>query len=216
MSDERDIAEILQQLVLVLVPLILSLAVHEFAHAATARLLGDRTAEKQGRFTLNPLSHIDPFGSLIVPGMLVLMGTGVWFGWAKPVPFNPANFTRKIRMKHGILITAAAGPLSNLALATLAALVYHMAGTTNEALLTLITTMVVLNIALFLFNLLPVPPLDGSKVVYGLLPDAAHKYLGVFEKNPWIAPVAFIAVFFMAGRIIGPPLRDLTALMLGL
>jgi Zn-dependent protease len=197
--------DLMLHLVLVLVPMILSLSVHEFAHAAAASLLGDDTAERQGRFTLNPISHIDPIGTLLLPALLVMSGSGIFFGWAKPVPFNPVQFNRKIRMKHGILLTAIAGPLSNLVLAVLSALLLAVlpAADASSALL---HTMVYLNVALFFFNMLPVPPLDGSKVAFGLLPDSANSALRVFERHTWVAPALFLGVFFFAGRIIGAPI----------
>ena len=175
--------EMLVQLVTVLVPLILSLTVHEYAHAATAKLLGDDTAEREGRFTLDPMSHIDPFGSLALPALLVLMNTGFWFGWAKPVPYNPLRFSRKIRMKHGVLLVAIAGPLSNLLLAVVCAALFSMFHA-HEAARSLLGTCVLLNVLLFLFNLLPVPPLDGSKVAYGLMPDRWNDVLEFFTSRP--------------------------------
>jgi Zn-dependent protease len=202
-------AETVQQLVLVLVPLILSLTVHEFAHAATARWLGDDTASLAGRFTLNPASHIDPMGSIILPAVLVLSGSGFWFGWARPVPFNANRFTRKLRMKHGILLTAAAGPLSNLLLAALCAVAYGQLSD-NEAAAALLNTSVQINVLLCVFNFLPVPPLDGSKVAWGLLPDRTIERLRFFEEQTWIAPTAFLAIFLFGGPLIGPPIRAIS------
>lgn len=197
--------DLLRNLALVLVPMILSLSVHEFAHAAVAAFLGDDTAERQGRYTLNPISHIDPIGTLLLPALLVLSGSGLFFGWAKPVPFNPVNFKRGIRMKHGILLTAIAGPLSNLVLAVLSAALLAVIPA-NDATSALLHTMVFLNVALFFFNLLPIPPLDGSKVAYGLLPDSANGLLRAVEKHRWVVPVLFLFVFLFAGRIIGAPI----------
>jgi Zn-dependent protease len=198
-----------QQLALVLVPLILSLTIHEYAHAATALWLGDETAKEQGRFTLNPVSHIDPMGSLALPAILVIANTGFWFGWARPVPYNGARFTRKISMKHGVLLTAAAGPLSNLALAAICAFAYgHLAD--NEAAAALLQVSVEINVLLFVFNFLPVPPLDGSKVAWGLIPDRYLRHLRIFEEQTWIAPTVFLAIFFFAGPVIGPPIRGIT------
>lgn len=207
--------EMLIQLVTVLVPLILSLTVHEYAHAAVAKLLGDDTAEREGRFTLDPTSHIDPFGSLALPALLVLMNTGFWFGWAKPVPYNPLRFSRKIRMKHGVLLVAAAGPISNLLLAVLCAALFSVFDG-HEAARTLLGTCVLLNVLLFLFNLLPIPPLDGSKVAYGLMPDRWDSVLTFFQSRPYIAPMAFIMVFFFAGEVIGPPMMAITEFLLTL
>lgn len=198
-----------QQLALVLVPLILSLTVHEYAHAATAFWLGDDTASRQGRFTLNPISHIDPMGSLLLPALLVVSGSGFWFGWARPVPFNALQFTRRIRMKHGVLLTAAAGPLSNLVLAALCAVAYGFLAD-DEAAAALLRTGVEINVLLFVFNFLPVPPLDGSKVAWGLLPDRALQKLTFFEEQTWIAPTAFLAIFLFGGQLIGPPIRAIS------
>jgi len=201
--------ETVQQLVLVLVPLILSLTVHEYAHAATARWLGDDTASREGRYTLNPASHIDPMGSLILPAVLVVSGSTFWFGWARPVPFNAVRFTRKIRMKHGVLLTAAAGPLSNLLLAAICAFAYGKLAH-NEAAAALLSTSVEINVLLCVFNFLPVPPLDGSKVVWGLLPDHTIQKLRFFEEQTWIAPTAFLAIFLFGGALIGPPIRTIS------
>jgi len=207
--------EMLVQLVTVLVPLILSLTVHEYAHAAAAKWLGDDTAEREGRFTLDPMSHIDPFGSLLLPALLVVMNTGFWFGWAKPVPYNPLKFSRKVRMKHGVLIVAAAGPLSNLLLAILCAALFSLLGDHGAA-RSFLGTCVLLNVLLFLFNLLPVPPLDGSKVAYGLLPDRWDGVLVFFRERPYMAPMAFLAIFFFAGDLIGPPMIAISEFLIRL
>ncbi|MGB0589108.1 MAG: site-2 protease family protein [Myxococcota bacterium] len=207
--------DMMVQLVTVLVPLILSLTVHEYAHAAMAKALGDDTAERQGRFTLDPMSHIDPIGSLALPALLVLMNTGFWFGWAKPVPYDPLRFSSKIRMKHGVLLVAAAGPLSNLLLAVLSAALLS-AFPENEAARAFLGTCVLLNVLLFLFNLLPIPPLDGSKVAYGLIPDRWNGVLSFFRSKPYIAPMAFMMVFLVGGRLIGPPMMAITEFLISL
>ncbi len=205
--------EILKKLVLVLVPLILSLAVHEFAHAAMVRALGDDTATRRGRFTLNPLSHIDPLGSLLLPTLLVISGSGFWFGWAKPVPFDPSRFRPGIRPKTGVLLTAAAGPISNLVLAALAAaLIGVFPG--HGAVGALLHATLILNVTLFLFNLLPIPPLDGASVIIGLMPDRADRLVAFFRARRWIALVAFVLVFFFAGNLIGRPIMGLSRLLL--
>jgi Zn-dependent protease len=207
--------DMLVQLITVLVPLVLSLTVHEYAHAAMAKALGDDTAERQGRFTLDPMSHIDPIGSLALPALLVLMNTGFWFGWAKPVPYDPLRFTSKIRMKHGVLLVAAAGPLSNLLLAVLSAALLS-AFPDNDAARSFLSTCVLLNVLLFLFNLLPIPPLDGSKVAYGLLPDRWGGVLRFFQSKPYIAPMAFMMIFLVGGRLIGPPMMAISEFLISL
>lgn len=167
--------------VMMLVPLVLSLTVHEWAHAWSAFKLGDDTAARMGRLTLNPIAHIDPIGTLLLPLL------GIPFGWAKPVPVNPVRFTRRISMRAGMMITAAAGPISNVILAILSTVIAGllwrfrptlMLGSLDEAtgamsdsgLATFLQMTIAMNVALALFNLLPFPPLDGSRVVDGLMP----------------------------------------------
>ncbi|GMV43592.1 MAG: site-2 protease family protein [Myxococcales bacterium] len=197
-----------QDLVLVLVPMILSLTVHEFAHAATARALGDRTAESQGRLTLNPVSHIDPFGTLLLPAILVLSGSGFFFGWARPVPYDPRGFRASVGARLGTLLTAAAGPASNLVLAVLAALVLNIAlggvASTSPA-AGLLVRMVFINVILALFNLIPMPPLDGSKVLHSLFPGPVGRVYARLQQNPLVGMGVFLMVVLLAGRIIGPP-----------
>jgi Zn-dependent protease len=156
------------------VPVLLSLTVHEWAHAWAAWQLGDDTAKRMGRLTLNPLAHMDPVGTFLLPLM------GVPFGWAKPVPVNPLQFTRNVSLRFGMLLVAAAGPISNAILAILSWLGLRLilqpqfAGLLPSlgALPALLFVLIQINIALGLFNLFPIPPLDGSKIVDGLVPDS--------------------------------------------
>jgi Zn-dependent protease len=157
--------------VLNLIVLVLSLTVHEFFHAWSAWRLGDDTAARMGRLTLNPVPHIDPIGTLLLP----LMGAPI--GWAKPVPVNPANFRRGISMSTGDTLVSMAGPLSNLGLGLLAAVVFGLlarfspgsigAGTPAAGLL---ARLMLVNAGLALFNLLPIPPLDGGHVAANHMP----------------------------------------------
>ena len=161
------------------VVLILSLTVHEWAHAAEARRLGDTTAEAQGRLSLDPLVHLDAVGTVLLPFL------GVPFGWAKPVPVEPLRFRRDVSLRWGLLRTAAAGPLSNLAVAALTGGLWWALDrlSPGAALPTLLARFAQVNLALALFNMLPIPPLDGSRVVAGLLPEPwASRYarLGTF------------------------------------
>ncbi len=194
--------------ILVLVPMILSLTVHEFAHAWMGKRLGDTTAEELGRLTLNPLPHIDPIGTLLLPLLLMTKGLG-YFGWAKPVPFNPARFRRDITMRTGTMLVALAGPVSNLLLALaslgiLSALVHT--GTldaTPQALLTLLTTMIGINIGLFVFNMIPVAPLDGQKILAGLLPGTtAIQFDRINARFGWIALLLLLA---FGGELLARP-----------
>ena len=166
-----------------IIPLVFAIVFHEVSHGYVAKLLGDRTAQERGRLTLNPLRHVDPFGTLILPGFLSLVGAPV-FGWAKPVPVN----ARRLRNpRYGMMVVAAAGPGSNFIMAAIAALALGplvarygilevqqgIAGFIEANLINFIG----LNVFLALFNLLPIPPFDGSHIVEGLLPRAgARKY----------------------------------------
>lgn len=192
--------------------LVLSLTVHEFFHAWTAHRLGDDTAARMGRLTLNPLPHLDLFGTVILP----LMNAPI--GWAKPVPVNPANFRRDVRMSTGDILVSIAGPLSNLGLALLAGIIYGMLlrwapgiverGTAPRALL---IRLVMLNVGLAIFNIIPVPPLDGSHVLGTLVPD---RHRDVWAQFARIAPVLLFGVVLLAPevlwRVIGPPIDYLT------
>ncbi len=158
-----------------LIPLWLSLSVHEWAHAWTARRLGDDTAERLGRLTLNPLAHVDPVGTLLLPLL------GVPFGWAKPVPVQPHRFHPGVTMRTGMMLTAVAGPIANLCLAgiciVLLAVVVRFRPDAlghGQAAGLLLQTMVFLNVVLAVFNALPIPPLDGSRVADALVPEAVR------------------------------------------
>ncbi|CAN5889104.1 site-2 protease family protein [soil metagenome] len=170
----------IETIVYVLPVLLFSVIVHECAHGYVAEWWGDPTARMLGRLTLNPLPHIDVFGSILVPGMLLLSGSGILFGWAKPVPVTPENF-RDRRM--GDITVSMAGPVSNILLALGFAGVLAVAGLLaggagpSEAVWRLCTYGILLNFVLAVFNLLPIPPLDGSHVVANLLPrPAAYAY----------------------------------------
>ena len=170
------------QAMTVLIPMILSLTVHEFAHAFTAKRLGDDTAERMGRLNLNPIAHADLFGTIIMP-MLSLVSGGMgmavpFFGWAKPVPVDAGRFRRTVSVRWGSALVAAAGPLSNLLMALLCAgllsVVAHQGPGTAFAAhmppsVELLLMMVRINAALFVFNLIPIYPLDGQKVLSGFL-----------------------------------------------
>jgi Zn-dependent protease len=159
-----------------ILPLIFAIVFHEVAHGWVARLLGDPTALEARRLTFNPLRHVDPIGTIVLPGMLALAG-GPVFGWAKPVPVNKWLLTNP---RFGMMAVAAAGPATNFVLATIAAIVLGLmirfdlvGGVLARFTIANLANFVTINIFLALFNLLPVPPFDGSHIVEGLLPRAA-------------------------------------------
>jgi Zn-dependent protease len=190
----------LRERLLGVIVLVLSLTVHEWAHAFSARLLGDDTAEREGRLTLNPIAHIDPIGTLLLPMM------GVLFGWARPVPVNPTRFRRDVNMQTGMMITAAAGPFSNVVLAFLAVLIYGLLLKFNAPFLSaqpavraLLSSTMGANVGLAVFNMLPIPPLDGSRVVDGLMP---YRHRNTWESFTRMAPLVLLAVILMP-RFVG-------------
>ena len=181
-----------------------ALVFHEFMHGFAAYLLGDKTAASQGRLSLNPLKHLDPFGTVILPGLLILMG-GPIFGYAKPVPYNPRNFKDP---RKGDLIVGLAGPMGNFLLAAIAAIIYAVMGLfytpsgIDFALIIyalylplLITT----NLYLMFFNLLPIPPLDGSSIFALILP---RKYLPKYYQIQRYALPIFLIVLFLVPYVL--------------
>lgn len=163
------------------VVLVLSLTVHEWAHAWQANRLGDDTARLQGRMSLHPFAHLDPIGSVALPLL------GVPFGWAKPVPVEPRRFDSRVSMARGLAMAALAGPVSNLVLAGLCWSISVVGeGVFGHVGQTFLGRMVQVNLALAVFNLLPIPPLDGSRIVDGLMPDGLRS---AWDKLVKVAPV---------------------------
>jgi len=199
------------------VPMVCSLALHEFGHAASAVALGDDTPRAQGRLTLNPLAHIDLVGTVLLPLALIALHQPV-FGWAKPVVISPYRFTRSIRMSTGLMLTAAAGPAMNLLLALGASVVLHALGPGRGAsTATLLvaagaTQLLALNILLCLFNLIPLPPLDGSRVLGGLLPRPFARLYGRLEG---LSPLFLGLLFFtgLGGQLLAGPSLWLAGLL---
>ena len=171
--------------------IVVSAVFHEYAHGFAAYRLGDSTAKNEGRLTLNPLAHLDPIGTVILP-LFLLLSSGMFIGWAKPLPYNPHNLRDK---KYGDLKVAIVGPLTNLAIAIVLGLILRFfefftfyAG--QPIFLEFIGLIVYINIFLALFNLIPFPPLDGSKVIMNLFP----KFWRYFEQIGFLG--IFIALFF--------------------
>lgn len=184
---------------------LIAITFHEFAHGYAAYKLGDNTAKMEGRLSLNPLDHLDPIGCLL----LLFAG----FGWGKPVHVNPSNYTRKMSMEKGEAIVSLAGPLMNFILAIIFTLIYFaiykFAGlgfiysTTGRIIMLLISATISINIGLGVFNLIPLPPLDGSKIIMPFLPYNAKQW---FRNNEYIFYIVFVVIWVtgIAGRIISP------------
>jgi len=194
-------------IIISLLALYVSLTVHEFSHALSAFLQGDTTAQRAGRMTLNPLSHIDPVGTVLVPILGALSGFPL-IGWAKPVPFNPYNL--KKGSKWGSVYVALAGPISNFAMALVFLLLLRLAvgvfGMSGDNLFVLFLTMLVMiNVVLGIFNFLPVPPLDGSKLMHALLDDPKYRnFLITMEtRGPMILMILVLVDFALPVSILG-------------
>ena len=173
--------------------LLLSVIIHEVAHGLAARKLGDRTAEHEGRLTLNPIPHIDPIGTVVLPLLLVISGSPILVGWAKPVPYNPYNFRPEPWInKWGEAFVAVAGPVSNIIIFLIFGLFLRFFGEMFIAAIPLLQIIVILNIALAVFNLVPLPPLDGSKILFALFPRALAPLREFLEQY-----ALFIALFFI-------------------
>ena len=193
--------------------LIMSVVVHEVSHGYAAYFLGDQTAKMQGRLTLNPIKHLDLWGSVLIPLIFVLSQTGFIFGWAKPVPFNPANLRDK---KWGTLIVAAAGVAANLCIAIIFGLLIRFSyayGVANESFLFIASTIVLVNIVLAIFNLVPIPPLDGSKIFFSLLP-ARFRHIEIFMER--YALVLLLVFVFVLWRYVAPIVYLLFSLFTGM
>jgi len=174
--------------------LLFSVIIHEVAHGYAALFQGDTTAKYENRLTLNPLRHIDPFGSIILPFLLFIFNSPVLFGWAKPVPFNPYNLRNR---KWGEAIVAMAGPAINLAAAIIFGLILRFGGEfIPESAVSMIYMIVFINIILAVFNLVPVPPLDGSKILFALLPESAHVVRRFMEQYSTFLLLLFIFVIW--------------------
>ena len=185
------------------VVLIFSAVVHEVMHGVAADQLGDPTARYAGRLTLNPIPHLDPVGSIILPLMLAFSGSPFFFAWAKPVPYNPYNL-RPGRFSEAIV--AAAGPLSNLAIALLTGLITRFVTLPAEVSAVLVLIIVV-NVMLFLFNLIPIPPLDGSKILSAVLPKGlAYEYDKLrfrLESSPFLGMGIVLVIILFFGTAFG-------------
>jgi Zn-dependent protease len=202
-----DISFIFQILIL-----IFSVVIHEVSHGYAALMQGDVTAKYAGRLTLNPIKHLDPFGSVILPLLMALLPGGLMFGWAKPVPYNPYNLRNK---RWGEVIVAAVGPASNLLIAAVFGLLIRFSSYLNlgKSFIDLSIVVVLINVVLAIFNLMPIPPLDGSKILFGFFPKQTVKLQSFFSKYS----LAFLLIFiFFVWQYLTPIILFVTELFTGL
>ena len=186
------------------IPVIIAITFHEAAHGYVARLLGDETAWRLGRVTLNPLKHIDPVGTILLPGFLLLLGSPFLFGYAKPVP---VNFRALRNPRSGMVWVAAAGPAMNIALAMLAALAFHLVGylpiTAAQWVAENLKNALIINAVLAVFNMFPLPPLDGGRIAVGMLPGALASPLARLEPYGMIILIGLLFILPMLGAQLG-------------
>lgn len=178
--------------------LIMSIVIHEVSHGFMAEYFGDNTARNAGRLTLNPLKHLDLFGSILLPAVLILSKAGFVFGWAKPVPYNPNNLRDR---KWGTIWVSAAGILANFLIAIIFGLIirvssgFAMPSGLSSDFYFITSAIVIVNLALGIFNLVPIPPLDGSKILFSFLPESAFSFILAYEQYALILLLVFIVFF---------------------
>ena len=187
-----------------LLPILIAITFHEAAHGYVARFLGDDTASRLGRVSLNPLRHIDPFGTILLPGLLLFARSPFLFGYAKPVP---VNFRALGNPRIGMVFVAAAGPAMNLGLAIIAALSFHLLvylpATMAQWAALNIQNAVIINVILAVFNLFPLPPLDGGRIAVGLLPNVLARQLARLEPYGMMVLIGLLILLPLLGAQFG-------------
>ncbi len=198
-----DLTAIIEGLITIGIPAILAITLHEAAHGYIALAFGDPTAKEANRLTLNPIRHIDPVGTIILPGMLALSHLPL-FGWAKPVP---VDFYRLRNPRRDMIWVAAAGPGINIVLALLSAVLLHLAplldGNARSLLADALINSVQFNVILAVFNMLPLPPMDGGRVAVGILPDSLARPLARLEKYGMVILLALLIGLPWVGSLVG-------------
>ena len=190
------------QLVFVLVSMLIGMSFHEAMHAFTGHWLGDDTAAREGRLTLNPIKHIDIFTTVLLPFVMILMRLPPIFA-AKPVPFNPD------RVKYdefGAALIGVSGPLTNLLLACASGLIFRSGLVTSNGISDFFVIFTIINVALFVFNLIPIPPLDVSRVLYAFAPEPVQNVMAAIER---MGLLAIFAIIFIGWQFIGPVILNL-------
>lgn len=211
---DMDVAATIQLLAAAVIPVLFAITLHEVSHGWAARHFGDRTAELLGRLTVNPIRHIDPVGSVAVPLVLTVLNLPP-FGWARPVPVNPRNLRKP---KQHMVLVAAAGPASNLVMALFWSVAFALAlhapmpllGV-RQFLLSMAQIGITFNVLLAVFNLMPIPPLDGGRVLRGLVPEALGRKLDAIEPYGLIIVMGLL-VLGILGQVVAPLVELVSAL----